>query len=241
MSVLVEGAVLVDVDVEVYAVSVRVDVADGLRVDDVNNVGTCGIDIGWVRVAVPLGLVEGLRISDMMDSITFTGLAVEIVGRLDEMETVRLELVAKSPGITVKEDSAVERATDDPEISILSCVLGGKVRRVLKLGASEVAEDSGENSTVDAVIVVETPSDADSARDDVGGPFAFAETHIVVDAVAVAVSSRPNDWLTAACATKRRVDVVELEDAAETWEKVLDCASKLEDCVEIATAEELLN
>jgi len=40
-------------------VSVRVDVAEGRDVERVNDVGTCGIEIGRVRDAVPLGLVEG--------------------------------------------------------------------------------------------------------------------------------------------------------------------------------------
>jgi len=40
-------------------VSVRVDVAEGRSVEKVNDVGTCGVETGRVRVAVPSDLVEG--------------------------------------------------------------------------------------------------------------------------------------------------------------------------------------
>jgi len=176
----------------------------------------------------------------MMDSMTSTALAAEVVGRLDGMETVRLEFVAKPPGITVKEGSAREGVTNDPRVSALDCVLDGRRKRAPESGVPKEADDTGENSIVNVVAVVETSSEADCVRDVVREAVESGETHIVVDAVAVAVRPKPDDWPTAACATKRRVAAVKLEDAAETPERTPDRAAKLKGCVEVATMEELV-
>jgi len=176
----------------------------------------------------------------MMDPMTSAGLADEVVGRLGGMETVRLEFVAKPPGIIVKEGAAREGVTNGPRISTLNCVLDGEGKSALESGVPNEADDIGKNDIVDAVTVVETSSEAECVREIVEEAANSGENHIVVDAVTVAVRSKPDDWATAACATKRRVAAVELEDAAETSEQALDRAVKLQFRVEVATMEELV-